>query len=106
MQESVVTEINLNRKKIFFALFYRSPNQNSENFNLFQENLQKGIDSMKNLSPHTIVITGDFNCRSSQWWPSDRNFPKGIVVDQLFESNNLTQLIDQILSQGIFTALT
>ena len=66
-------------------------------FNLFQENLQKVIDSMKNLRPHTIVITGDFNFRSSQWWPGDRNLPEGIVLDQLFKSNNLTQLIDQLI---------
>ena len=95
MQRSVVTEMNLNRQKIFFVVICRSPNQNSENFNLFQENLQKVIDSMKNLKPHTIVITGDFNCRSSQWWSGDRNLPEGIVLNQLFESNNLTQLIHQ-----------
>ena len=50
---------------------------------------------MKNLRPHPIVITGHFNCRSSQWWPGDRNLPEGIVLDQLFVSNNLTQLIDE-----------
>ena len=89
-------------------MIYRSPNQNSENFNLFQENLQKVIDSMKDLRPHTIVITGDFNCRSSQWWPGDRNLPEGVVLDQLFESNNLTQLIDQPtnIDPRVFPVLT
>ena len=63
------------------------------------------IASMKNLRPHSIVITGDFNFWSSQWWPGDRNLPEGIVLDRLFESNNLAQLIDQptnIEPRGIF----
>ena len=62
---------------------------------------------MKDLRPHSIVLTGDFNCQSSQWWPGDRNLPEEVVLDQLLESNNLTQLIDQptnIESRGISCA--
>ena len=106
MQRSVVTEINLNRQKIFFVVIYRSPNQNSENFNLFQENLQKVIDSMKNLKPYTIVITGDFNCRSSQWWSGDRNLPEGIVLNQLLIILLNLFISLKILSQGVFPVLT
>ena len=40
MQETVVTEITLRGKKIVFVAIYRSPNQSSEEFDLFQENLQ------------------------------------------------------------------
>ena len=95
MQETVVTEITLRRKKIFFVAIYRSPNQSSEEFDLFQESLQNIIDSIKDLRPHCIALTGDFNCRSNQWWPGDKNLPEGIALDDLFESYNMTQLIDQ-----------
>ena len=62
MQETVVTEIILRRKKIFFVAIYRSPNQSSEEFDLFQENLQNIIDNIKDLRPHCVILTGDFNC--------------------------------------------
>ena len=81
--------------KIFFVAIYRSPNQSSEEFDLFQENLQNIIDNIKDLRPHCVILTGDFNCRSNQWWPGDKNLPEGIALDDLFESYDMTQLIDQ-----------
>ena len=39
IQETIVTEISLGWKKIFFVVVYRSPNQSSEEFNIFQESL-------------------------------------------------------------------
>ena len=104
MQETVVTEIILHCKKIFFVAIYRSPNQSSEEFDLFQENLQNIIDNIKDLRPHCVILTGDFNCRSNQWWPGDKNLNEGMALDELFESYNMTQLIDQptnIESRGI-----
>ena len=59
IQETIVSEISLGRKKIFFVVVYRSPNQSSEEFNIFQESL------------HCIILTDDFNCRSRQWWRND-----------------------------------
>ena len=41
------------------------------------------------------ILTGDFNCRSTQFWPGDIDSLKGIALDELIESNNMTQLIDQ-----------
>ena len=70
-------------------------NQSSEEFDLFQESLQNIIDNIKDLRPHCVILTGDFNCRSNQWCPGGKNLPEGIALDDLFESYNMTQLIDQ-----------
>ncbi len=35
------------------------------------------------------------NCRSSQWWADDLEHPEGSVLDELIETNNLCQLIDE-----------
>ena len=42
-----------------------------------------------------MVITGDFNCRSKQWWPGDVELPEGSALDEFIENNNLSQLIDE-----------
>ena len=39
-QETIVTEISLGQKKIFFVVVYRSANQSSEELNIFKESLQ------------------------------------------------------------------
>ena len=64
LQESVVTEISLRRKKVFFIVLYRHPNQASDEFDVFLDRLQLTVDRIKSCKPHCIVITGDFNCKS------------------------------------------
>ena len=73
----------------------RSPNQSSEEFNIFQESLQVIIGKIKDRKPHCIILTGDFNCRSRQWWPNDVDSQEGIALNEFVESNDLAQLIDQ-----------
>ena len=95
LQESVVTEITFGRKKVFFIVLYRHPHQTSDEFGLFFDRLQLTVDRIKSLKPHRIVITGDFNCRTKQWWPGDVELPEGSALDEFIESNNLSQLIDE-----------
>ena len=40
------------------------------------------------LRPHCVILTGDLNCRSNQWWPGDKTLHKGMALDDLFESYN------------------
>ena len=42
-----------------------------------------------------MILTGDFNCRSSQWWPQDVEHFEGTALDELIETNNLCQLINE-----------
>ena len=42
-----------------------------------------------------MILTGDYNCRSSQWWPGDTEQPGGNDVDEFIETNNLYQLINK-----------
>ena len=67
----IVCEVNISRKKIFFIAVYRSPRQNSERFENFNSNMQITINRLQMERPHSVVLTGDFNCRTSQWWTED-----------------------------------
>ena len=107
--ETVVAELSLRRKKVFIIVTHRHPNQTSDEFDLFLEILQLTVDRIKNCKPHCIVITGDFNCRSKQWWPGDVELPEGSALDEFIESNNMSQLIDEpanIRTTGIDLIIT
>ena len=82
-------------KKVFFIAMYRSPNQSNEDFYVFYRRLQEIFDIIKDAKPYCVILTGDLNCRSKQFWSDDFDSPKGVALDELIESNNLTQLIDQ-----------
>ena len=64
MQDTIVCEVNISRKKIFFVTAYRSPSQNSEQFENFISNMQMMINRLQMERPHSVVFTGDFNCRT------------------------------------------
>ena len=46
LQETVISEISLRRKKIFFIVADRSPNQTKDEFDIFYEKLQDTLDSV------------------------------------------------------------
>ena len=76
LQETVIYEISLGRRKVFYVALYRSPNQSNEDFEEFYHKLQDNLDQIKELKPHCTILTGDFNCRTKQFWPSDTDSPK------------------------------
>ena len=47
----MISEISLRRKKIFFIVAYRSPNQTKDEFDIFYEKLQDTLDSVKDEKP-------------------------------------------------------
>ena len=95
LQEMVVTEIDMARKKVIFAVIYRSSSQSSEEFENFISRLQTAITRIQNEKSYANVITGDLNCRSSQWWSEDTKNAEGSALDELLETNNLYQLINE-----------
>ena len=64
LQETVISEISLGRRKVFFIVVYRSPDQTKDEFDIFCEKLQDTLYSIKDEKPHCIILTGDLNCRS------------------------------------------
>ena len=95
LQEIVVAEINFSRKKIFFVAIYRSLSQNSEQFQHFVDMLQLTSNRINNERPYSVIVTGDLNCRSSQWWTEDIENMEGSALDELIETKNMQQLIDK-----------
>ena len=53
------------------------------------------LNQMGTENVQALIVTGDLNCRSSQWWPQDVEYAEGASLDKLIESNNLFQLIDE-----------
>ena len=95
LPEIIVADIKIGRKKIFIITVYRSPSQNSEQFEVFMDKLQMTLTRLRQEKPTALIITGDFNCRSSQWWEGDNEYPEGTALDEFIETNNLYQLINE-----------
>ena len=47
-------------------------------------------------NPLSVMITGDFNCRSSQWWENDLVNEEGKIFEPFTSDLGLHQLISDI----------
>ena len=95
LQELSVTELIISRQKNFLINLYCSPSQTSEQYENFVDRLQVMINQVRGERPCCIILTGDFNCRSSQWWEDDAENPEGTALNELIETKDLYQLMNE-----------
>ena len=93
LPECVVCEIQLNRKKYFFVVVYRSPSQDQNEFDNFTVNFEMLLSKLHAENPFSVIVTGDFNCRSSQWWANDIENNEGKLFEQTTSDLFLHRLI-------------
>ena len=91
----IISEITIGREKVFLAVVYRSPSQNAESFISFVDKLETTIQTLKDKKPHCIILTGDFNCRSDNWWVDDEVTTECTKLSEVIDSYCLNQLIDE-----------
>ena len=95
LPECVVCELQINRKKYFFVVVYRSPSQDQTEFDNFTINFELMLSKLHAENPFCVIITGDFNCRSTQWWEIDIEHSEGKLFEQITADIGLHQLISE-----------
>ena len=96
LNECIVAEINIKNKKIIYILLYRSPNQNPQVFANFIKNLKTMLDKIGDENPFAIILTGDLNCRSPNFWDDEiLESSEGKELSNLTLSNGLKQVINE-----------
>ena len=74
---------------------YRSPNQTSDHFNSFTTNLEKLVVNISSTNPHFILMTGDFNAKSSNWSSNDTTTAEGAQLDYLTSLYGMKEVITE-----------
>ena len=87
--ETVVAEIKINRKKIFFVLSYRHPSTPMAEFNNYVNSLETILEMANKENPSAIILSGDFNARSPLFWEGDSGTKEGEILSQFLISNNM-----------------
>ena len=58
-------------------------------------NFELMLSKMNAENPFSVIITGDFNCRSTQWWENDIENSEGKLFEPLTSDLGLHQLISE-----------
>ena len=94
-QYTLILEININRKKMFFIHSYRkagqTPAQSKSYANTFDELLEK----VGELNSYVTVVTGDFNAHHKNWYNEGKTDSMGNTFKEIFDNHCLKQIIDQ-----------
>ena len=95
LPETIVAEIKLNRKKIFFVLSYRHPNISISDFKEYISSLQDILENINKENPSAIILSGDFNARSPFFWEGDSATKEGELFSEFLISQNMDELINE-----------
>ena len=93
--ETLVAEIKLNRKKIFFVLSYRHPNTTIDEFSDYVKSLETMYENISRENPSVTIFSGDFNARSPLFWENDTQTKEGEIFSNFLISNNMEELINE-----------
>ena len=85
--------MSIKNKRGYVVSLYRSPSQTQDEFDIFLINLEQSIGDIIVKNPLFVLITGDFNVRSSNWWKNDLSMSEVTQVDSLTTSYSLSQII-------------
>ena len=96
LPEWLVCELTRQNKKGHVAVMYSSPSQSSIEFKSFLSVFEDMLSSVLFSKSQFTVILGDFNARSSSWWPNDVTNPNGILIDSLMTTHGFKQLISDV----------
>ena len=85
--------MSIKNKKVCMGSLYRSPSQTQDQFDILLINFEQLIGDAIAKNPLFLLITGDFNVRSANWWKNDLCTSEGTQVDSFTTSHGLTQII-------------
>ena len=72
LQEWIVSQVLIANKLCNFISLYWSPSQATDIFDQFVDNLELTLDEVPNHNPFLIVVFGDFNVKSENWYKYDK----------------------------------
>ena len=93
LQEVLLLELNDQNKKIMVSCLYRSPSQNSGEFESFLLNFEYLLSDINAREPSVSVILGDFNASLISWWSNDIDSAEGTKLFSMSSWNDFHQFI-------------
>ncbi len=96
--EIIWLKLTINRNIIYFGTCYRPPGQTNQEKETFLEILESQLEDILSLcrNPyHTVLLTGDFNDRTTDWHSPHTDSELGPDLYNLINSFHLSQLITE-----------
>ena len=74
---------------------YQTPSQSSNEYDTFLLNFEQLLTYLNSIKSHVLLVTGDFNVRSSSWWSDDIDTVEGTRLESITSYYGLHQIINE-----------
>ena len=92
--ESLLCEVTIGSRKCIIGSVYRSPSQNSDEFESFLLNFEFLLLDISNRNPYLTLLFGDYNARNTNW-RHHITTTEGIQLETTTTTYGLQQLIEE-----------
>ena len=92
---SLLCEVTIGSRKCIIGTVYRSPSQNSDEFESFLSNFEVLLQDISNRNPSLTLLLGDYNARNTNWQHHDITTTEGIQLETTTTIYGLQQLVDE-----------
>ena len=77
---TLVLELSICRKKVFFVLSYRKFGQSNEDFLTYSKKFDNLMEKISLETPFCSLITGDYNSHNKIWYQGDKSDKYGLAI--------------------------
>ena len=95
--EFIACDAQLDTKKYFSVIAYTSPSQSQIEFQYLINTFELMLSKMSGENPYSVIITGRFNCSSTNWWEDDIENYEGKRNEPFTPVLGLHQLINELM---------
>ena len=92
---TLVLQLTIAGKKIFYVLVYRRFGQTVDEFNNFVEKFDEALTKIEAENPYCIAAGGDYNAHLKEWYKEGRSDSNGVHIQKVFLDHGMVQLVDQ-----------
>ena len=95
LHECINFELNIGGKICSFISLYRSPSQTQDEFEKFIDNLELNLEILCQNNPFLIVLVGDLNVKSKNWYSHDQTSHEGNEIENVTAQFGSQQIIKE-----------
>ena len=95
LNKCVRLQLMVGDKLCNFIALCKCPNQSQDQFEYFRENLELNLESAVQDNPFLVILTSDFNAKSSNWCNNDLTTIEFKAIENISSQFGLYQVINE-----------
>ena len=92
LNECLVCKLYFGSRRVCLVSIYWTPRQSSNAYNSCLLNFEQLLTHLNCINLHMLLVTSDFNVKSSSWWSGDIDTIEGTCFESITSCNGLYQI--------------